>query len=189
MRKSILFLFLAAAVLASVPAAFAADKPLPPVGQPIIVTTCGQSPGAVMVKMSCVQAKLAAEHNNKLAAADLKGKGYKTLIVTTGTSMKGMGAAGTNVDTEVKRVKELIAEAKKQGMLVVAAHVEGMSRRVDKADQSSIDAVLPDAGLILVVNDSDKDGYFTKYAAANGKPLLKVTDALGIGAGLKKQAK
>lgn len=189
MRKSILFLFLAAAVLASVPAAFAADKPLPPVGQPIIVTTCGQSPGAVMVKMSCVQAKLAAEHNNKLAAADLKGKGYKTLIVTTGTSMKGMGAAGTNVDTEIKRVKELIAEAKKEGMLVVAAHVEGMSRRVDKADQSSIDAVLPDAGLILVVNDSDKDGYFTKYAAANGKPLLKVTDALGIGAGLKKQAK
>ena len=189
MRKSILFLFLAAAVLASVPAAFAADKPLPPVGQPIIVTTCGQSPGAVMVKMSCVQAKLAAEHNNKLAAADLKGKGYKTLIVTTGTSMKGMGAAGTNVDTEIKRVKELIAEAKKEGMLVVAAHVEGMSRRVDKADQSSIDAVLPDAGLILVVNDSDKDGYFTKYAAANGKPLLKVTDALGNGAGLKKQAK
>lgn len=103
--------------------------------------------------------------------------------------MKGMGAAGTNVDTEVKRVKELIAEAKKQGLLVVAAHVEGMSRRVDKSDQTSIDAVLPDAGLILVVNDSDKDGYFTKYAAANGKPILKVSDALGIGAGMKKLAK
>ena len=48
---------------------------------------------------------------------------------------------------------------------------------------------IPKELLLMVVNDSDKDGYFTKYAAANGKPLLKVTDALGIGAGLKKQAK
>ena len=168
-------------------AAFAA---LPKVEAPLITTTCGQSPGAMMAKMSAMQAKVAPVEDKKdLTAADIAGKGYKTLIVTTGTSMKGMGAAGTNVDTEVKRVKELIAEAKKQGLLVVAAHVEGMSRRVDKSDQTSIDAVLPDAGLILVVNDSDKDGYFTKYAASHGKPILKVTDALGIGAGMKKLAK
>ena len=61
---------------------------------PIIATTCGQTPGAMMVKMSAAQAKVTpAEHNNNLTAADIAGKGYKTLVVTTGTSGKGMGAA------------------------------------------------------------------------------------------------
>ena len=43
---------------------------------PIIATTCGQTPGAMMVKMSAAQAKVTpAEHNNNLTAADIAGKG------------------------------------------------------------------------------------------------------------------
>jgi len=166
MRKTfVAFLFVALTVVfASI--AFAADKPV--IEDPLIVTTCGQSPGAVMVKMSSMQAGFKAEHNNNLTAADIKGKGYKTLIVTSGTSMKGMGAAGTNVDKEI-----------------AGAHVEGMARRTDQSDQASIDAVLSNADVVLATVDSDSDGYFTKYAEEHSIPIIKVKDALGIGQGLK----
>ena len=129
MRK---FLAVAAVVAMSAVfsvAAFAADAP--EIKDPIIVTTCGQSPAAVMIKMSSMQAGFKAEHNNNLTAADIKGKGYATLIVTSGTSMKGMGAAGTNVDKEIARTLELMDAAKAEGLLVVGAHVEGMARRTD----------------------------------------------------------
>lgn len=157
--------------------AFAAE-----IEAPVIATTCGQSPGAMMVKMSAVQAKVApAEHKNDLKAADLADKGYKTLIVTTGTSGKGMGAAGTDVDKEIARCTELIQEAKKLGMTVVGAHVEGMARRTDASDEKSIRAVMPLADFILIIGDSDKDGFFTEYAKELGKELFVAKDALGVG--------
>ncbi len=152
---------------------------------PYLVTTCGQSPGAVMVRMSALQAGVRAEHDNTLGASDLSGKDVKTLIVTTGTSMKGMGAAGTNVDKEIARCRELIAAAKAAGIVVVGAHVEGMARRTDSSDEASIEAVMKDADVLLVIDDSDSDGYFTEYARKYEKPLIKIKDALAIGPVLK----
>jgi hypothetical protein len=167
------FLFAAVAVQAA------------PIEPPIAVTTCGQSPGAVMVKMSCAQAKLMpTDSDNKLTADGLRGKGYKTLIITTGTSMKGMGAAGTDVNKEIARIEELVKAAREEGMLVVGAHVEGMARRTDASDEASIKAVMPLSDLILIIEDSDKDGFFTAYAKELNKPLVVVKDALGIGAAL-----
>lgn len=152
------------------------------ISPPLIITTCGQSPGALMFKMSAIQAKFgAAEHKNDLRAEDLAGKGYKTLVITTGTSMKGMGAAGTDVDKEIKRCTDLVKAARKEGMLVIGAHVEGMARRTDSSDEASIKAIMPLSDLILIIQDSDRDGFFTKYAASLGKELIVAKDALGIG--------
>ncbi|GAB1486707.1 hypothetical protein MASR2M79_17580 [Aminivibrio sp.] len=72
-----------------------------------------------MIKMSAMQVGVKAESNNQLSASDLEGTDAKTLIVTSGTSMKGMGAAGTNVDKEIERCTELIAAAKEAGIQVV----------------------------------------------------------------------
>lgn len=183
MGKFFKSLLLVALVMGLSSAALAAD--VPKVESPIIATTCGQSPGGIMIKMSTMQAGFTADSNNNLTAADLEGKDYKTLIVTSGTSMKGMGAAGTNVDQEIARCKELMKAARAMGILTVAAHVEGMARRTDQSDQASIDAVLENADVILVTIDSDSDGYFTTYGEKHNIPVIKVKDALGIGAGLK----
>ena len=149
---------------------------------PIIATTCGQTPGAMMLKMSAVQAKVTpAEHNNALTAKDLAGKGDKTLVVTAGTSGKGMGAAGTDVDKEIKRCEALIKEAKKLGMTVIGAQVEGMARRTDASDMKSIKAVMPLSDYILIIADSNKDGFFTKYAKELGKEMIIAKDALDLG--------
>lgn len=160
---------------------------MPAVEPPVIVTTCGQSPGAVMVKMSLMQSQITpVESNNTMTTSDLAGKGYKTLIVTTGTSGKGMGAAGTNVEKEIARCKELIEAAKAEGIVVITAHVEGMARRTDSADQASIDEIMPLGDAILIVAGSNPDGYFTKLAQDNDKPLIEAKDALSIGSSLKE---
>ena len=160
---------------------------MPAVEAPVIVTTCGQSPGAVMVKMSLMQSQITpVESNNTMTTSDLAGKGYKTLIVTTGTSGKGMGAAGTNVEKEIARCKELIEAAKAEGIVVITAHVEGMARRTDSADQASIDEIMPLGDAILIVAGSNPDGYFTKLAQDNDKPLIEAKDALSIGSSLKE---
>lgn len=152
---------------------------------PYIVTTCGQSPGAVMMNMIAVQAGLTSLNDNSLSADGLKVDEYKTLVVTTGTSMKGMGAAGTDVDAEIERCVTLINAAKEAGLTIVGAHIEGMARRTDSADAASIDAVMELADVILVIEDSDSDGFFTKYAEDNNKQLIKVENTLDISSVLK----
>lgn len=185
--KKILFALLAGCTLAGLSSlAFAADAHK--LEGPYIVTTCGQSPGAVMIRMSAMQSGIKADHDNGLTAEKLKALPageYKTLIVTSGTSMKGMGAAGTNVDAEIARCNALMDEARSLNMTIIGSHVEGMARRTDNSDEASINAVMAKADVILVVDDSDSDGFFTKYAEEHKKPMLKVKDALNIGSVLK----
>lgn len=152
---------------------------------PYIITTCGQSPGAVQIGMAAKMAGTTADDDSSLSADSLDTEKYKTLIVTTGTSMKGMGAAGTDVDKEIKRCVELIQKAQDAGMNVIGAHVEGMARRMDSADQASIDAVMELVDTILIVEASNEDGFFTKYAEENAKELIVVKDAIAIGNVLK----
>ena len=86
---------------------------------------------------------------------------------------------------QAEPVSDAVAAAKKAGMKVIGAHVEGMARRTDSSDAASIEAVMKDADIILVVTDSDSDGFFTKYAETHKKPLIKIKDALAIGTVLK----
>lgn len=182
--KKVTFLFVSLIALC-VMSSFAFAVEAPKLNAPFIVTTCGQSPGAVMVHMSAMQSKVQASHDNKLTAEKFASSNAKTLIVTSGTSMKGMGAAGTNVESEIARCTEIIAKAKEMGIPVVGAHIEGMARRTDNSDAASIEAVMKDADLILVVKNSDSDGFFTKYAEEHNKPILIVEDALAVGPALK----
>jgi len=144
---------------------------------PFAITSCGQSPGATMLNVVAGQAGLASVNDNAMTVDGLPAD-TKTLIITTGTSGKGMGAAGTDVNMELDRCLALAEAAKKAGMLVCCAHVEGMSRRTDANDQASIDGILAIADVVLVIDDSDSDGFFTNYCNTNNLPLLKVPVAL-----------
>ncbi len=147
---------------------------------PFIITSCGQTPGAVMLNMMAQQNGIESVADNAVTADTFDPGNAKTLIVTAGTSGKGMGAAGTDVNAEIARCEGVIAKAKEAGLTVVGAHIEGMARRTDQADQDSIDCVMSNADVMLVIDESDSDGWFTNYAAENGKPIIKVKDALSI---------
>lgn len=171
---------------------FATEQPsLPKVELPLVVTTCGQSPGALMVWVLCKQIKLPCDRADLLKVEDLKSKAeegnpYKTLIITTGTSMKGMGAAGVDIDYEVARIKAIIDEAKKENILIIGAHIEGMARRVDETDAASIATVIPESNLLLVREDSNEDGYFTKAAEELNIPIIIFKETLDLADVFKK---
>lgn len=165
---------------------YAIEQPtIPTVELPLVVTTCGQSPGALMVWVLCKQIKLPCDRADLLKVEDLKSKAeegnpYKTLIITTGTSLKGMGAAGVDIDYEVARIKAIIQEAKKEGILIIGAHIEGMARRVDETDAASIALVVPESNLLLVREDSNEDGYFTKASEELGIPIITFKETLDL---------
>jgi len=165
---------------------FATEQPsIPKVELPLVVTTCGQSPGALMIWVLSKQIKLPCDREDLLTAEHLKAKAeegnpYKTLIITTGTSMKGMGAAGVDIDYEVARIEAIIEEAKKEGILIIGAHIEGMARRVDATDAASIATVIPESKLLLIREDSNEDGYFTKAAEEQGIPIITFKETLDL---------
>ena len=148
---------------------------------PYIMTTCGQSTGSVMLHMIATQNGLTSTDDHSLSVDTFEPGDAQTLIITTGTSGKGMGAAGTDIDVEIERCSAVAEAAKEAGMTVVIAHVEGMSRRTDANDQASIDSMLPYADVIMVVEESDSDGLFTDYATENNIPIIEAADTLSLG--------
>ena len=183
---SLIFVFTFSLFLGLSLISFAVQQPeIPTVETPLAVTTCGQSPGALMIWVLSKQIKLPCDRNDLLTAKDLKAKAdegtpYKTLIITTGTSMKGMGAAGVDIDYEIERIKAIIEEAKKEGIFIIGAHIEGMARRVDNTDAASIATVTPESKLLLIREDSNEDGYFTKAAEEQGIPIITFKETLDL---------
>lgn len=151
--------------------------------QPVLLTSCGQSPGPLKIKVFFGRLNIDYVYNLQASAGDLsakkkEGKPFKSLIIVTGASLKGMGASKVSIEDELDRTKKLIAEARKQGMKVVGAHVEGMERRAqgatpgDNSDELSIDAVCPQSDLLLVRKDGDEDKRFTAISTGKKIPLV-----------------
>ncbi len=155
-------------------------KGLPELKAPILITACGQSPGGVYVKVVCRQVKLDADLDEMATVQTLGARAYKTLIIITGTSLKGMGSAGVELPDEIKRCTELVKKAKASGLKVIVAQVEGASRRVDESDEQSIRSMTPLADLLVTHNQANKDGYFTKTAAEKKIPQIFIDQQLDL---------
>jgi hypothetical protein len=151
--------------------------------QPVLLTSCGQSPGPLKIKVFFGRLNIDYVYNLQASAGDLaakkkEGKPFKTMIIVTGASLKGMGASKVSIEDELDRTKKLIAEARKQGIKVVGSHVEGMERRAqgaapgDNSDELSIDAVCPQSDMLLVRKDGDEDKRFTAISTGKKIPLV-----------------
>jgi hypothetical protein len=169
-RRLALVLALVAAAAAPL---FAQPAATPKAQAPVLLTSCGQSPGPARIKVFLQRQQIPYEMLDTATVKDLGAKPYKTLIVVTGASLKGMGAAGVSINDEIARVNALIAEAKKKGITVIGGHVEGMERRAkgaaagDNSDEQSIDAVCPKSNFLIVRKDGDEDGRFTAFQKKN----------------------
>lgn len=163
---------------------------------PVLITSCGQSPGATTIKVIFMRLKLQHEPKvyevNMLATdEDLKTSKdaeipYKCLIIVMGASLKGMGAAGISIDDELARTTGLIEEARLQGITVIGAHIEGMKRRAqgatvgDNTDELSIDAVAPNCDFLIINKDGNTDGRFTVIANEKNIPMIEVKKNLEL---------
>jgi hypothetical protein len=114
------------------------------------------------------------------------------VIVVMGASLKGMGAAGISMDDEIRRCEALIDAARKSGLKIIGAHIEGMKRRSqgasagDTSDEQSIDAVAPRSDLLIVNKDGDSDGRFTAISREKNIPMIAVAKNLDLVAELGK---
>ena len=178
----------------------AADPPT--LEAPVLITSCGQSPGAMMLKVVMMRVwpgvKPAPFDIKELATPqdmiDKKESGspYKTMIIVMGASLKGMGAAGISIDNELDRIGKLIAEARSQGITVIGAHIEGMKRRAqgasagDTTDEQSIDAVAPNADLLVIHKDGNADNRFSIIAKEKDIPLIAVEKTIDLVGEFKK---
>ena len=187
----VVLLVIAAFGLALVTADAWAQPAVPKAQAPVLVTSCGQSPGPL--KITVFLKRLGIEYDYKTDATDkdIATKKYKTVIVVTGASLKGMGAAGVSMKDELVRTAALVDAAKKNGVLIVGAHIEGMARRAqgadagDNSDEQSIDAVCPKAQLLLIRKDGDEDGRFTAIAKKQNIPMVAFEKNLEIEGVLK----
>ncbi len=152
-------------------------------GLPVLLVSCGQSPGPVKLEVFMKRLKLDFVYLPRATANDLvekkkAGTSFKSIIIVTGASLKGMGAAGVSINEEIDRTKVLIGEAKKQGIKIIGAHIEGMARRAqgaaagDNSDEMTIDAVCPQSSLLLIRKDGDEDGRFTKISKSGSIPMI-----------------
>lgn len=161
------------------------ETPLPKGELPVIVTTAGQSPGAVSISVICRRNKIDNDYLNLARVEDLKAKEYKTLIVTMGTSGKGMGAAGIEINDELARVESVIEEARNQGMLILGFHIEGEARRSGACEQS-IDLVGPRVDYLIVRSDGNLDGRFDEISKKNDIPLKVFEESIELNEILKE---
>jgi hypothetical protein len=149
---------------------------------PFAVTSCGQSLDAETVSLLAKRNKLEHTFNNVLKAGDLGGT--KTLVVAMGGSAKGLGEAGIDEKAELARVEALLDAARKQKVKVIAIHIGGESRKGALSDKF-LTPVIAKADFLVVTEDSDKDGSFTKAAQARKIPIEVVRKSVDVGKVLK----
>lgn len=176
MERKRIYIALVVAALVAAPLA-AEQKAAAALRQPVLITSIGQSSGAMMAKVLATKANLhfVYEQRAKIAALETA----KTLVVVLGVSSKGLGAAGVDVEAEVAWGNELYARAKQLGIPVVAMHIEGAVRRGAGSDR--ICSLFGEKADLLVVKAAgNEDGLFTKMAAAKGIPLHLVDATLDV---------
>ncbi len=178
---ALLVVVAASVAYAKAPAGMEIPANVPKLQGPVAITTIGQAPGAMQISLLLKQLKVAAyvdNEENPLTADQLVGKGYKVLILHMGTSLKGMGAAGVDLNGEIARCNALVAEAHKQKMFIIGAQIEGMKRRTDDYDERSNKAVTAVSDLLLIRAEIDHDKYFTNVAKDKKIPLIRTKEAL-----------
>jgi hypothetical protein len=150
---------------------------------PVVITSCGQSPDGFMLKILCDRTKLKVSYNALLKAEGLKD--FKSLMVVMGGSAKGLGEAGIDEPQELERVKSVLAKAAEQKTPVFGLHVGGEARR-GKLSEKFVELVSPRSDYLIVTEDGNKDGYFTKLSKEKQIPLMVIKDTQELGELLKK---
>lgn len=144
---------------------------------PVAVTAPGQSPEIAIVNLLAKRINLEIKSDPFLKPEALNG--FKTLIIIIGGSGKGLGAAGVDLQEEVKRANELIAVCKEKGIKIIGMHLGGEERRGSNSEVM-IELVTPICDYVVVRSDGNKDGVFTKICTEKKIPLVEIEKTLEV---------
>ena len=139
--------------------------------QPLLITSAGQNAEVQIAAVLAKRAGLDYTLSKQATAADLEN--MKTLVLVLGTSLKGLGAAGLDLDKERERVIGLISAAQKNQVPLLCLHLGGEARRGQQTDDL-IAEVLPSAKMLILVKAGNSDGFFTRLCQPKNIPLIEV---------------
>ena len=196
MARILFIIFYLAITAGTVVLGASSQAELPKTEIPVLITSCGQGSGANMIKVLFMRLKLQAvppayEMNSFATAEDLKKAKenrtpFKSVIIAMEASLKGMGAAGIDIEDEIERTSQLIKEARTQGITIIGAHILGMKNRAqgaapgDNSDELSIDAIAPISDLLLINKGGNEDSRFTIISQEKNIPMIQVEKNLEL---------
>jgi hypothetical protein len=164
MKFGVLILFLI--LILSVNNVFAQDFKAK---EPVLITCAGQSSDVLMAKILAGKSGLDFKFDKNAKEGILDS--VESVIIVSGGSIKGMGAAGIDKDQEYKRVSDLIIKAKKLNKKVICVHVGGQSRRGNLSDYFNKLAA-ENSDMIIVVKEGDsEDNFFSNIAKEKQIPI------------------
>ena len=135
---------------------------------PVLISSSGQSADVLMLKVLSEKAGLKYVFD-KTASPNLVDS-VRSVILVTGGSTKGLGAANIDKEAEYKRVEEIITRARKDKLPVITFHVGGKSRRGTLSDYFNKLAA-ENADYLVVVAGGDEDGFFSNIAKEKNIPM------------------
>ena len=162
--------------------AVSAGGPVAALAADLALTSVGQSPDAMMVRVVLKGMGAEADYLPLMKPEELGG--YKALVAVVGGSSKGLGAAGIDKDGEVARAGALLEKARAEGKKILVMHVGGEGRRGTLSDLF-IEAVAPFADSMIVVEGGDGDGIFTRIAEPAKTPVLSAPNVKGTAEPMK----
>jgi len=143
--------------------------------QPLLLSSAGQSAEVQLVSVLAKRAGLNYTLSKLATAAELKDQ--KTLVLSIGASMKGLGAAGLDIKQEKSRINDLIKAAQAKNIPIFCLHLGGEVRRGQLTDEL-ITLLVPQAQAVIVVNSGNQDGIFTRLCEEHNIPLTGVDRAV-----------
>lgn len=151
--------------------------------RPGFITSAGQTSDAAIVKV-LANTKLKLGFDYDIMAKPEAIAGAKTLVLVLGASNKGLGSAGLSFEQEMDRVKKVIAAAQKSGIKIISMHTGGSSRRGELSN-AIIEFCIPASSMVIVVEEGNKDGFFTELCSKHSIPLSVVPSIAEAGNVLK----
>jgi hypothetical protein len=111
-------------------------------------------------------------------------EGIRTLVMVVGSSAKGLGAAGLDMDKEIARTRALVAAARDRKIPIVVMHTGGEARR-GRTSNDLIELVAPEADHVIVVAAGNKDKVFNRLAEKRQAQVVEVDRLAAAGAAVQ----
>lgn len=150
----------------------------PAVELPILLTSAGQSPDVLMIRVLLSRIGIDVT-TDELAEADAVA-GHRTLIFALGGSQKGLGAAGIDPAVELVRIESILEVAERENLTLIGVHIGGEGRRGPLSERF-IEPTAPRMHYLIVTEEGNRDGYFNRLSEERGIGLTVVTNTLDVG--------
>ena len=145
------------------------------VGKTVYLSTVGQADSNIIENIIKKAGAVGQYTANNMLTADQVEEGAVVLL-TLGSSSKGLGAAGVDEAFEQARATAFAQAAAEGKFTLILFHVGGLARRGTSSDPI-IEAAFPGAAACFLVSSGNEDGFFTTLSTQNSVSLYEVAKA------------